>query len=100
MATPKTLRTCKNGHTFYKSSDCPTCPVCQLAEKPTQGFLALLSNPARNTLLHHQIDTIDKLSTFTEKEILKLHGIGKASLPTLRKSLIDAGLSFKGPVKP
>ncbi len=90
----KTLRTCKKGHKFYKSSDCPTCPVCEKEKDPATGFLALLSNPARNTLLHHGIDTIGKLAEFSEKEILKLHGMGKASLPVLRESLADQGLAF------
>jgi len=58
-------------------------------------FLALLSSPARNALLHYQIDTIEKLSALTEKEVLSLHGIGKASLPILRKSLAERGLTFK-----
>lgn len=64
-------------------------------KKPPSGFLALLSSPARNTLLHHGIDTIQKLSTYTEKEILSLHGIGKASLPTFKKALESEGLTFK-----
>jgi len=95
MATEKTKRTCSQGHTFYKSSDCPTCPTCEKLKEPAAGFLALLSNPARNALLHHGIDTIQKLSTYTEKEILKIHGIGKASLPAFNKSLEDQGLTFK-----
>lgn len=95
MATQKTKRICKFGHTFYKSSDCPTCPTCEKLKEPASGFLALLSNPARNALLHHGIDTIQKLSSNTEKEILKIHGIGKASLPIFRKSLEEQGLSFK-----
>lgn len=95
MAIQKTKRTCKFGHTFYKSSDCPTCLTCERLKEPTSGFLALLSNPARNTLLHHDIDTIEKLAEHTEKEILALHGMGKASLPALRQALSAAGLSFK-----
>lgn len=95
MATKKLKKTCKLGHTFYKSSACPTCPICEKLKEPASGFLALLSNPARNTLLHHGIDTIQKLSEFTEKEILNIHGIGKASIPTLRKSLEEHGLTFK-----
>jgi DNA-directed RNA polymerase alpha subunit len=93
--TEKTKKTCKFGHTFYKSSDCPTCPTCEKLKEPASGFLALLSNPARNALLHHGIDTVQKLSEFTEKEILKIHGIGKASLPTFRKSLEENRLTFK-----
>ncbi|MEX2403046.1 MAG: RNA polymerase alpha subunit C-terminal domain-containing protein, partial [Balneolales bacterium] len=94
MARTKTKRTCKFGHTFYKSSDCPTCPKCEKLKEPAPGFLALLSSPARNALLHHGIDTVQKLSSYTEKEILKLHGIGKASLPVFRTSLEEHGLSF------
>lgn len=95
MATPKTRRTCEKGHTYYKSSNCPTCPVCEKLITPAQGFLALLSNPARNALLHYGIDTVQKLADHTEKEILALHGIGKASLPTLKKALEEQGLTFK-----
>ena len=95
MATGKTKRICKYGHTFYKSTDCPTCPTCEKLKEPASGFLALLSNPARNALLHYGIDTIEKLSSYSEKEILKLHGTGKASLPVFHKSLEENGLSFK-----
>lgn len=95
MAKQKIKKTCKFGHTFYKSSDCPTCPTCEKLKEPASGFLALLSSPARNALLHHGIDNIQKLSSYTEREILKIHGIGKASLPVFRKSLEEKGLSFK-----
>ncbi len=95
MATEKIKKTCKYGHTFYKSSDCPTCPTCEKLKEPASGFLAHLSNPARNALLHHGIDTIQKLSNYTVKEIMKIHGIGKASLPTFRNALEEHGLTFK-----
>jgi hypothetical protein len=94
MATEKIKKTCQYGHTYYKSTDCPTCPTCEKLKEPASGFLALLSNPARNALLHNGIDTIQKLSEFTEKEILKIHGIGKASMPTFRKLLEERGLTF------
>ncbi|WP_274598834.1 hypothetical protein AWH56_26805 [Anaerobacillus isosaccharinicus] len=35
-----------------------------------------------------------ELSKYTEKEILKIHGIGPASLTVLRTSLEEEGLSF------
>ncbi|MEX0685840.1 MAG: RNA polymerase alpha subunit C-terminal domain-containing protein [Balneolales bacterium] len=90
----KIKKTCTFGHSFNKSSDCPTCPTCEKLKEPESGFLALLSNPARNALLHHGIDTILKLSNYTEKDILKIHGIGKASLPIFRKSLEEQSLTF------
>lgn len=95
MAMEKTLRTCEQGHEYYKSSDCPTCPDCEKEKKPKTGFLSLLSSPARNALQHHGIHTIEELSKYSEKEILKLHGMGPASLPKLTKALEEKGLSFK-----
>lgn len=59
------------------------------------GFLSKLSSSARNALLHKGMDTLQKLSNYTEKEILKIHGIGPASLPVMRASLEEKGLSFK-----
>ncbi len=95
MATKKTLRTCKNGHEYYKSSDCPTCPICEKERKPNDGFLSLLSAPARRALENNDIFTLNALAKYSEKEILKFHGIGKASLPTLKKALAEKDLSFK-----
>ncbi|KMJ59098.1 hypothetical protein AB685_08520 [Bacillus sp. LL01] len=89
-------RTCSNGHTYYKSSDCPTCPNCEQERKPNSGFLAALSAPARRALEHHQITTLEQLSGYSEKELLKFHGMGPASLPKLRAVLEEAGFSFKG----
>ena len=96
MTTSKgSLRVCSNGHEYNKSSDCPVCPTCEQERKPTDGFLAKLSAPARRALEHHGITTLQQLATYSEKEILKLHGIGPASLPVLRASLEESGLSFK-----
>lgn len=58
-------------------------------------FLVQLYNPVRNALLRSDIDTLQKLSTYTEREILKLHRIGKASLPIFRRLLAGQGLAFK-----
>ncbi|EOZ97130.1 hypothetical protein A33Q_1778 [Indibacter alkaliphilus LW1] len=96
MERQKTLRTCEKGHRYYKSTDCPTCPTCEKENKPKDGFLSLLSSPARSALIEYLgIDTLEKLAKYSEKEILKLHGMGKASLPILRKALAEKGLSFK-----
>jgi predicted RecB family nuclease len=95
----KQLKICDRGHKFYKSSDCPTCPICAAQDKPETGFLALLSSPARNALQHAGITTLTQLSQHSESEILKLHGMGTKSLPTLRQALHDAGLTFAEPEK-
>ncbi|MFC5269612.1 DNA-directed RNA polymerase subunit alpha C-terminal domain-containing protein [Adhaeribacter terreus] len=93
-STPK-LKTCENGHQFYKSSECPTCPVCEKENKPESGFMAAIAAPARRALQNKGITSLQQLSEFSEKEILELHGIGKTSLPKLRDALATAGLAFK-----
>ena len=90
----KTLRTCKNGHQYYKSIDCPTCPFCE-EEKPKDNFLSLLVAPARRALENNNIMTLQQLSKFSEKEILKLHGMGPGSIPKLKMMLKEKRLSFK-----
>nr|WP_102273092.1 RNA polymerase alpha subunit C-terminal domain-containing protein [Cytobacillus massiliigabonensis] len=95
MIEEKSVRVCEKGHKYYKSTDCPSCPTCNKENKPKSGFLSKLSSPARNALVHNGIDTLHELSNYTEKEILKLHGIGPASLPIMRSSLQEEGLSFK-----
>ncbi|TNJ64440.1 hypothetical protein FE784_20170 [Paenibacillus hemerocallicola] len=91
----KNLRTCNEGHHYYKSSDCPSCPICEQKSKPADGLLSLLSAPARRALEHNGITTLQQLSSYSEKEILQLHGMGPASLPKLRTALMESGLSFK-----
>lgn len=93
--TDENLRTCPKGHQYSKTSDCPTCPVCEQQKKPAEGFLSLLANPARNALLHAGIDSLEKLAAYTEKEILKLHGMGSKSMPVLKEALAEKGLRFK-----
>ena len=95
QASDKNLKICKKGHKFYKSSDCPTCPTCEAERKPESGFLSVLSAPARRALEHNGVTSLQKLSTYSEKEILKLHGMGPPSLPKLRLVLEEEGLSFR-----
>ena len=90
----KKLKTCDRGHKFYKSSDCPSCPICAAQDKPETGFLSLLSSPARGALEHAGITSLTELSRHSEREILKLHGVGPKTIPTLRQALHDAGLNF------
>lgn len=96
MAKAKgTLRTCKNGHPYYKSSNCPTCPFCEKERAPNEGFMTALAAPARRALERKGIKTLKKLSTHSEKEILALHGMGPGSIPKLRKSLKEQHLTFR-----
>lgn len=95
MASKKTLRTCPRGHKYYKSSDCPTCPVCEQERKPQYGFLSLLSAPARRALERENINTLEKLSGYTEKELLSMHGLGPSTIPRLKAAMASKGLSLK-----
>lgn len=89
------LRICDKGHRYYKSSDCPTCPICEVERKPKSGFLALLPAPARRALEREGITSIAILATKTEAEILALHGMGPRSLTVLRQALKSANKTFR-----
>jgi len=86
---------CSEGHRYYKISDCPTCPVCEAANKPLAGFLSKIGAPARRALEREGIDTLENLSKRTERELLGLHGIGPSSIPKLKKALEENGLCLK-----
>lgn len=94
--TPKAIsKTCKKGHQFYKSSDCPVCPVCEEERKPKDSFLAFIAAPARRALEREQIKTLSDLARYSEKEIRALHGMGNSTLPKLQELLKTEGLVFK-----
>ncbi len=95
MSKLKTIKTCENGHQFSKSSDCPSCPICEQNQKPKEGFMTFLAAPARRALQNNNIYTLDQLTSFSEKQLLNLHGIGKSSLPILKKALFEKGMTFK-----
>jgi hypothetical protein len=88
-------RTCPKGHTYIKSTDCPTCPACEKEKAKAGFFIAGLAAPARRALLGMGVDSLKKLSRYREEEVLAQHGMGPASLPIMRKALLNAGLAFK-----
>lgn len=90
----RTRRKCPKGHEYWKSSDCPTCPICEAARKPVATFMESLSAPARRALEGAGLTTLAKLAKTTEREILALHGMGPASMPKLRAALEKAGKKF------
>lgn len=88
-------RICNAGHRYIKSSDCPTCPICENERKPKNGFLSVVAAPARRALEAHNINTLQQLSKYSVKEILQFHGMGKSSIPKLQECLEKEGLKFK-----
>lgn len=95
MPAARHRRTCSNGHVYYKTSDCLVCPQCETARRHQSGWQARLSAPARRALENAGIKTLQQLASFSEEEILSLHGMGPASLPHLQAALKEAGFSFK-----
>ncbi len=65
------------------------------ASKDKSGFLLQLPAPARRALEGAKITSLKKLSHYSETEILKFHGMGKSSIPELKKALEEKGLQFK-----
>jgi len=90
-----TVKKCRRGHIFYKSSNCPICPICEKEKPKATGFLSMLSAPARRALENAGISTLKKLAAKSEKELLQLHGFGKTSLPILKKALSEKGLQLR-----
>ena len=86
---------CKQGHVFYKSSDCPTCPICANQNKASDGFMKDLSAPAQRALISKKITSLQILATYSQIEILQLHGIGKSSIPKLKTALEKQKMNFR-----
>lgn len=95
MKTKGTLRTCPKGHKYYKSTDCPTCPICESKLKTNNELLDALSSPANRAFEREGINSLKKLTMYSEKDILKLHGVGPSSLPILNNLLQSKNLNFK-----
>ena len=90
-----TSKTCPNGHSYIKSSDCPTCPVCEQQSK-TGNFLDEFAGPARRALQAAGITTLKQLSEYPEQDLLGLHGFGPASMPVVKRLL--SGFNQPGPL--
>ena len=54
-----------------------------------------MAAPARRALERKGISPLEKLSNLSEKEIVALHGMGKSTLPILKKTLEAEGLRFR-----
>lgn len=61
---------------------------------PTGSDLPKTGRPAQQALTEAGIQRLEQLTRFSEKEILRLHGMGPKALGILRQALADRGLSF------
>jgi uncharacterized protein YdhG (YjbR/CyaY superfamily) len=75
-----------------KKTAIKTTKAVTLADK---DFLSTLVAPAKRALENNGITTLQKLSKYTESEILTFHGMGPGTLPKLRTALAEKGLVFK-----
>lgn len=93
----KKAKTCSRGHKFYKSSDCPVCPICwsgYYREKNGGDFPDQLAAPALRALLNAKIYNLAELTKRAEREILELHGMGPNAVRRLKVAMRNKGLSF------
>jgi predicted RecB family nuclease len=88
-------KVCPQGHVFYKTPGCSSCPRCEAARKPTDGFLAGLAAPARRALQGAGLTTLASLAKKSEAQLSELHGMGPNAIARLRASLKKAGLNFQ-----
>ncbi|WP_228432020.1 helix-hairpin-helix domain-containing protein [Chryseobacterium shigense] len=56
------------------------------------GIIAL---PARRSLEKEKIDSLEKLSDYSEQEIMQLHGFGKNAMEKLKSHMKEHHVSFK-----
>ena len=68
----------------------------RLVAKPlSAGLPEKLSAPVRRALAMAEITTLETLASYSEKEILALHGIGPRASPVLYTALQSVGLAFR-----
>jgi NAD-dependent SIR2 family protein deacetylase len=70
--------------------------ICAVSHAVTGTFLqGILATPARKALAKENIDSLEKLSEYSEKEILQLHGFGKSTIHKLKAYMQENNVSFK-----
>lgn len=70
--------------------------VCAVNHVIKDDFLhGVIAVPARRALEKEKIDSLEKLSAYSEKEILQLHGFGKNAIEKLKKYMKDHDVTFK-----
>lgn len=70
------------------------CAVNHVVEENNflQGVIAM---PARRALEKEKIDSLQKLSGYSEEEIMQLHGFGKNTMEKLKNHMQEHRVSFK-----
>ncbi len=64
--------------------------------EPKEGFLqGIIAIRARRALEKEKIDSLEKLSDYSEKEIMQLHGFGKNTMMKLKDYMKEHQMCFK-----
>ncbi|UTX50871.1 hypothetical protein KIK00_06680 [Chryseobacterium sp. MA9] len=63
---------------------------------PKEEFLhGVIAIPARRALEKEKINSLEKLSDYSEKEIMQLHGFGKNTMVKLKNYMKENQVCFK-----
>ncbi|MDR6548416.1 ERCC4-type nuclease [Chryseobacterium rhizosphaerae] len=63
---------------------------------PKEHFLhGVIAIPARRALEKEKIDSLEKLSDYSEKEIMQMHGFGKNTMEKLKNHMKENQMFFK-----
>lgn len=69
--------------------------ICVVNHVVENDFLkGIIAMPARRALGKEKIDSLEKLSDYSEKEIRQMHGFGKNSMEKLKNYMRENNLSF------
>lgn len=66
-----------------------------MAKSTTPQPFGKIGQPATRALANAGIYNLEQLSQWTEKDFLKLHGVGQKATGILKLKMEEAGLTFK-----
>lgn len=70
--------------------------ICTDCHTISNDFLkGIIAMPARRALQKEKIDSLEKLSNYSEDELMQLHGFGKTTISKLKMYLKDNNTSLK-----
>lgn len=70
--------------------------ICAVSHTAKGNFLqGIISAPARRALEKEKINSLEKLSQYSEKEILQMHGFGKNAMEKLKIYMMENDRYFK-----
>jgi len=70
--------------------------ICVVNHVVESDFLkGIIAMPARRALGKEKIDSLEKLSDYSETEIMQMHGFGKNAMEKLKNYMKENNVSFK-----